>query len=212
MLQTATKANSFLSGFKRQGRIPAVVDYVSAGSRFRYSFSHQQRHRSSSVFRILLPKENQSLTLALAGLHLFVYCVHGSLISHIGIRAPRNAPPPGRAVKEKPEPFGPEAAEFSTRRYMQRDVEIEIESTDKVGGFIGSLYLNKNENAAIELVKEGLATVHTYSAESLSWSKQLFDAEVRYTRFSPLESDLSSRRKPNPKAKMYVNNDICAAC
>lgn len=61
---------------------------------------------------------------------------------------------------------------------MQRDVEIEIETTDKSGGFIGALYLNKNENAAVTLVSEGLATVHSFSADTLSWSKQLYDAEV----------------------------------
>ena len=61
---------------------------------------------------------------------------------------------------------------------MQRDVEIEIETTDKSGGFIGALYLNKNENAAVTLVSEGLATVHSFSADSLSWAKQLYDAEV----------------------------------
>ena len=33
--QTMAKASQFLSGFKRQGRVPAVVDYVAAGSRFR---------------------------------------------------------------------------------------------------------------------------------------------------------------------------------
>jgi len=60
---------------------------------------------------------------------------------------------------------------------MQRDVEIEIETTDKSGGFIGALYLNKNENAAVTLVSEGLATVHSFSADTLSWSKQLYDAE-----------------------------------
>lgn len=61
---------------------------------------------------------------------------------------------------------------------MQRDVEIEIDSVDKSGGFIGALYVNKTENAAITLVKEGLATVHAFSAEGLSYAKQLFDAEV----------------------------------
>jgi staphylococcal nuclease domain-containing protein 1 len=76
-----------------------------------------------------------------------------------------------------------EAAEFATRRYMQRDVEIEIEMTDKSGGFIGALYLNKNENAAVTLVSEGLATVHSFSADSLPWSKQLYDGEVRRQAF-----------------------------
>ena len=61
---------------------------------------------------------------------------------------------------------------------MQRDVDVELEAIDKTGGFIGTLYLNKTENAAIELAREGLATVHAYSAESLPWSAQLFAAEV----------------------------------
>jgi endonuclease YncB( thermonuclease family) len=60
---------------------------------------------------------------------------------------------------------------------MQRDVEFEVDTIDKSGGFIGALYLNK-ENIAVTLVKEGLATVHGFSAEGLSWAKQLYDAEV----------------------------------
>ena len=91
-----------------------------------------------------------------------------------GIRAPRTA----RNASEKSEPYGAEAAEFATRSYLQRDVEIEIETTDKSGGFIGAVYFNKTENVAVTLVKEGLATVHSYSAEGLSWAKHLYDAEV----------------------------------
>ena len=41
-----------------------------------------------------------------------------------------------------------------------------------------STYLNKNENAAVTLVSEGLATVHSFSEDSLPWAKQLYDAEV----------------------------------
>ncbi|TDL26266.1 transcription factor [Rickenella mellea] len=137
---SATRATGYLNGFKRLGRIPGVVDYVASGSRF----------------KILIPKDNQSLTLVLGG-----------------IRAPRTA----RNKDEKSEPFGPESAEFATRRYMQRDVEIEIDTADKSGGFIGALYLNKTENAAVALVREGLASVHAYSAEGLSWAKHLTDAE-----------------------------------
>lgn len=66
------------------------------------------------------------------------------------------------------------------RRYMQRDVEFEVESVDKSGGFIGSLFLNKSENAALTLVKEGLATVHSFSADGLSWARQLYEAEVGF--------------------------------
>ena len=68
---------------------------------------------------------------------------------------------------------------------MQRDVEIEVETVDKSGGFIGALWLNKNENAAVALVQEGLATVHSYSADTLPWSRQLYTAEVCHV-FYPL--------------------------
>ncbi|KAI0700878.1 hypothetical protein BC835DRAFT_1404699 [Cytidiella melzeri] len=134
------RATPFVNGFKRQGRLPGVVEYVAAGSRF----------------KILIPKDNQVLTLVLGG-----------------IRAPRTA----RNASEKSEPYGAESAEFATRRYMQRDCEFEVHDVDKSGGFIGVLYLNKTENAAITLVREGLATVHSYTADSLPWAKQLYDAE-----------------------------------
>jgi staphylococcal nuclease domain-containing protein 1 len=153
--EKGARATQFLNGFKRQGRVPAVVEYVAAGSRF----------------KILLPKDNQTLTLVLGG-----------------IRAPRSArasappeksnPRGPKSVPDKGEPYGNEAAEFATRRYMQRDIEFEVDTVDKSGGFIGSLYLNKTENAAIALVKEGLATVHPFSAEGLSWAQQLYDAEA----------------------------------
>ncbi|KAJ6625540.1 hypothetical protein B0H10DRAFT_2312806 [Mycena sp. CBHHK59/15] len=138
---STSRATQFLNGFKRLGKISAVVDYVASGSRF----------------KLLLPKDNQSLTLVLAG-----------------IRAPRTA----RNTSEKNEPYGSEAFEFASRRYMQRDVEFEVDTLDKSGGFIGSLYLNKTENAAVTLVKEGLATVHSFSADSLGWARQLYDAEI----------------------------------
>jgi staphylococcal nuclease domain-containing protein 1 len=76
---------------------------------------------------------------------------------------------------------------------MQREVEFEVDTVDKSGGFIGALYLNKTENAAIVLVKEGLGSVHSFSADSLPWSRQLYEAEVNIhysfmyvsTNFSP---------------------------
>ncbi|KAL0072455.1 hypothetical protein AAF712_000218 [Marasmius tenuissimus] len=138
--ETSSRATPFVNSFKRLGKVPAVVEYVAAGSRF----------------KLFLPKDNQTLTLVLGG-----------------IRAPRTA----RNASEKSEPYGQEALDFATRRYMQRDVEFEVETIDKSGGFIGALYFNKSENAAIELVKQGLASIHSYSADGLSWAKQLYDAE-----------------------------------
>lgn len=106
--------------------------------------------------RIIVPRDNVTLTLVLSG-----------------IRAPKTA----RNEHERSDPYGPEAAEYATRKYMQRDVEVEFEAVDKSGGFIGAMYYNKTENVAIALVKEGLATVHAHSAENLAWAKALTDAE-----------------------------------
>ncbi len=113
--------------------------------------------KSSSRFTVLVPRENAKLTLVLSG-----------------IRAPRSA----RNPNEKSEPFGQEAHEFANRRCLQRDVEIDVEDTDKVGGFIGTLYVNR-ENFARLLVEEGLATVHAYSAEKSGNANELFAAEKK---------------------------------
>ncbi|TGZ78283.1 hypothetical protein EX30DRAFT_322656 [Ascodesmis nigricans] len=133
------KAKAYLSFLQRQKRVPAIVDYVASGSRF----------------KVIIPKENARLTFVLGG-----------------IRAPRTA----RNPDETSEPFGPEALEWSTRKCMQRDVEIDVEDIDKVGGFIGTMYVNR-ESVAKGLVEEGLATVHAYSAEKFGHANELFSAE-----------------------------------
>ncbi|KAA1117277.1 hypothetical protein PGT21_001942 [Puccinia graminis f. sp. tritici] len=134
--ESSSRANSYLSGWKRQGKIPAVVDYVASGSRF----------------KIWLPKQDLKFTLVLSG-----------------IKCPKTARHPG----ERNEPFGLEALDFSNRYAMQRDVEVEIESTDKSGG----LFLNKTDNLALLLVKEGLASCNEFSLERSPYGKDLKSAE-----------------------------------
>ena len=113
--------------------------------------------KSGSRFTVLVPRENAKLTFVLSG-----------------IRAPRSA----RNPQEKAEPFGQEAHDFANRRCNQRDVEIDVENTDKTGGFIGTLYINR-ENFAKVLVDEGLASVHAYSAEQSGNANELFAAEKK---------------------------------
>lgn len=113
--------------------------------------------KSGSRFTVLVPRENAKLTLVLSG-----------------IRAPRSA----RGPNDAGEPFGQEAHELAIRRCMQRDVEIDVETIDKVGGFIGSLYVNK-ENFTKVLLEEGFATVHAYSAEQSGHANEYFAAEQR---------------------------------
>lgn len=113
--------------------------------------------KSASRFTVLIPRDNAKFTFVLSG-----------------IRAPRSARNPG----DSSEPFGQEAHDLANRRCMQRDVELDVENIDKVGGFIGTLYLNRESFAKI-LVEEGLATVHAYSAEQSGHGAELFAAETR---------------------------------
>ncbi|KAH8916110.1 transcription factor [Atractiella rhizophila] len=138
--ESLSKATSFLSSFKRAGKIPVVVEFASSASRF----------------KLFLPKQEVKLTLVLGG-----------------IRAPKTA----RDPKDKSEPFGKEALDWVNRRVLQRDAEIEVDSTDKNGGFIGSLYLSRTENLAVMLTREGFAQINDYSAEKVTFGKELRDAE-----------------------------------
>ncbi|KAF9094118.1 hypothetical protein BGX23_002501 [Mortierella sp. AD031] len=111
---------------------------------------------NGSRFKLIIPKENCKMTFVLGG-----------------VRCPRAARTPG----EKAEPFGAEALDFISRRCQQREVEIEIESLDKTGGFIGSMWLNKTDNVAAALLEEGLASIHGYSADQSKHSGLLYSAE-----------------------------------
>lgn len=113
--------------------------------------------KSGSRFTVLIPRENAKITFVLS-------C----------IRAPRSA----RNVNEKAEPFGQEAHDLANRRCNQRDVEIEVEAMDKAGGFIGTMYVNR-ENFAKLLLEEGFASVHAFSAEKSNNGNELFAAEEK---------------------------------
>ena len=139
--ESVQKAKMEASVLQRQKKVPAVVDFVRAGSRF----------------VVLVPRENAKLTFVLSG-----------------IRTPK----PARQSGEAAEPFGQEAFDFANRRCLQRDVEIDVEDTDKTGGFIGTMYVGR-ENFARALVEEGLAEVHAFSAEKSGHSNELFAAEAK---------------------------------
>ncbi|KDN53500.1 hypothetical protein K437DRAFT_252861 [Tilletiaria anomala UBC 951] len=112
----------------------------------------------ASRLKLFVPRENVKITLVLAG-----------------IKAPRT----GRNANEKDEPFSREGLAYSTERLLQRDVDIEVYGTDKVGGFIGAVFVNRTENIAVGLVENGLAEVHAYSAENVSFGAQLMAAETQ---------------------------------
>ncbi|KAJ5360728.1 RNA-induced silencing complex nuclease component Tudor-SN [Penicillium concentricum] len=144
-----------------------VVDYSESVQKAKLELGILQRQKrvpavvdfvkSAARFTVLVPRDNAKLTLVLSG-----------------IRAPRSS----RGPSDAGEPFGQEAHDLANRRCMQRDVEIDVETIDKVGGFIGSLYINK-ENFTTVLLEEGLATVHAYSAEQSGHANEYFAAEQR---------------------------------
>jgi staphylococcal nuclease domain-containing protein 1 len=110
------KARDFLPFLQRLRRVPAIVEYVFSGHRF----------------KLYIPKETCSIAFSLSG----VRC-------------------PGRD-----EPYSDEAISLMRRKIMQRDVEIEVETVDRNGTFLGSLWESKS-NVAVTLVEAGLARLQT---------------------------------------------------
>ncbi|XAR50415.1 Micrococcal nuclease [Bertholletia excelsa] len=112
---SAKKTKDFLPFLQRK-RLPAIVEYVLSGHRF----------------KLLIPKETCSIAFSFSG----VRC-------------------PGRG-----EPFSDDAIAFMRRKIMQRDVEIEVETVDRTGTFLGSLWESKT-NMAVTLLEAGLAKLQT---------------------------------------------------
>lgn len=113
--------------------------------------------KGGSRFVVLVPKESMKLNFVLGG-----------------VKVPKSA----RTANDKTEPYGKEAHEFAVRRLTQRDVQIDVSGIDKFGGFIGEIFVG-GESFAKSLVEEGLATVHSYSAEQAGTSNELSAAEGR---------------------------------
>ncbi|GLT39904.1 hypothetical protein SLA2020_140700 [Shorea laevis] len=109
---SAKKARDFLPFLHRGRRIPAVVEYVLSGHRF----------------KLLIPKETCNIAFSFSG----VRC-------------------PGRG-----EPYSNDAMALMRRKIMQRDVEIEVETVDRTGTFLGSLWESRT-NMAVTLLEAGLA-------------------------------------------------------
>ncbi|CAI8619265.1 unnamed protein product [Vicia faba] len=113
---SAKKAKDFLPFLHRSRKVPAVVEYVLSGHRF----------------KLLIPKETCSIAFSLSS----VRC-------------------PGRD-----EPYSGEAIALMRRKIIQRDVEIEVETVDRNGNFLGSLWESKT-NVAVTLLEAGLAKLRT---------------------------------------------------
>lgn len=131
-LAPAKKTKDFLPFLQRSRRLPAIVDYVFSGHRF----------------KLLIPKETCSIAFSFSG----VRCA-------------------GRG-----EPFADEALAFMRRKILQRDVEIEVETVDRTGTFIGSLWESKTNMAGV-LLEAGLAKLQTFGLDRVADSHLLAQAQ-----------------------------------
>ncbi|XP_076152364.1 staphylococcal nuclease domain-containing protein 1 [Alosa pseudoharengus] len=112
---------------------------------------------SGSRLKLYMPKETCLITFLLAGIE----CPRGS----------RNIPG-GIQVAE---PFSEEAMLFTKELVLQREVEVEVESMDKAGNFIGWLHID-GANLSVALVENALSKVH-FTAERSAYYKTLVSAE-----------------------------------
>ncbi|KAJ9683135.1 hypothetical protein PVL29_018930 [Vitis rotundifolia] len=130
---SAKKAKDFLPFLQRSRRLPAIVEYVLSGHRF----------------KLLISKETCSIAFSFSG----VRC-------------------PGRD-----EPYSDEAIALMRRKILQRDVEIEVETVDRTGTFLGSLWESKT-NVAVVLLEAGLAKLQTtFGADRMADAHLLAKAE-----------------------------------
>ncbi|CCH46041.1 nuclease domain-containing protein [Wickerhamomyces ciferrii] len=105
---------------------------------------------SPNRIRILLPRENIRLVLVFAGL----------------------------LSLSKESPISQKVIDYSNKHILQRDVSIELFDVDKVGGFIGNLYVKGNNHPyQIELLKLGYAQIHDGSVSKTKFEDQFYDAE-----------------------------------
>ena len=110
--------------------------------------------------KIHIPKESAVVSFSLAG----VRCPQG----------PRGDAPG--------EPFAAEATRRARRRCMQRDVEIEVDTVDKTGAFLGRMWVvepdGRRVDVGVETLREGLGSIHPmFIPERHSGGETLRDAQ-----------------------------------
>jgi len=113
---------------------------------------------SGSRFRVYIPRETCILTFLLGGIN----CAKST-----------RTMPSGEVVKG--DAHGDECLLHVKEQVMQREVEIEVESMDKAGNFIGYLFID-GANLSVQLVQEGFASMH-FTAEKAQYGNMIKNAE-----------------------------------
>ncbi|XP_071791896.1 staphylococcal nuclease domain-containing protein 1-like isoform X2 [Asterias amurensis] len=114
---------------------------------------------SGSRVRLFLPKETCLITFLLAG-----------------ITCPKMART-GPGGPTESEPYSEEALQYTKELCLQREVEVEVESIDKAGNFIGWLFV-EGVNLSVSLVEQGLSKMH-FTAERSNYARVIQAAEEK---------------------------------
>jgi len=142
----AIKARKNIHGGKKPGA-PRINDLSSHGSQAKSKQFLPFLQRSGRVHAVV--------DYVLSGHRLKLYIAKDSLSLTFSLSSVRC---PGKG-----EPFSEEALRFSRLHCMQRDVDIEVESVDRIGTFLGNLYIHpKGQDLSQLLVSSGLATAQEY--------------------------------------------------
>lgn len=85
----------------------------------------------------------------------------------------------GGLSNNKNEALGQEGLKYMNKKFLQRNIEFDIYDMDKIGGFIGNLYLNASSLQPIQvsLLEQGLVSIHDLAVNSNSFSNELINAE-----------------------------------
>merc|ERR1719232_1106748 len=113
---------------------------------------------SGSRFRVYIPRETCIITFLLGG----ISCAKGA-----------RSMPKGELIQA--DPYGDECSHHVKEMVLQRDLEIEVETIDKAGNFIGYLFVD-NTNLSIHLANEGFASMH-FTAGRSPYANQIKNAE-----------------------------------
>lgn len=156
------RSRDVVNGLQRGGPYKGIVEYVTSASRY----------------RVYLTSESMLITLALRA----VRCPQSTR---------RTYGPDGSIREEVPgEPHGDEAADFARERFMQRDVEVEVVSVDRVGAFLGNMVVLSPSGERTDVSELLLATGHGYIHESFDVSR-----DRGGSRYGALEREARDSKK-----------------
>jgi micrococcal nuclease len=91
----------------------------------------------------------------------------------LGINTPETVKP-----KVAPQPFGPEATQFTKDKLASGQVRLQLDKRrlDRYGRFLAYVYVD-DQHLGEMLVEAGLARVHTYPGDSMTVNRQLLRAQ-----------------------------------